>query len=712
MKQVFKTDFQGRPLTVETGELAQLANGAVFISYGDTSVMVTACMAKEPRENADFFPLSVNYEEKLYAVGKIPGGFLKREGKASEKATLCARLIDRPLRPLFDKGFRNEVQVVATVMSVEYDNLPEITALIGASAALCISDIPFDGPVGAVNVGLVNGEIILNPTSEQRLASELNLTVAGTDEAILMVEAGANEVEEDVMIKAILQAHEEIKKIVKFQKEIIAAIGKAKKEIPYYRPSEEIKQAMYDEALNLLSEAIKETDKTLRDEKIDEARAVIMDKYIQQFPEKELDIIELSTKALKSIVRDMITNEGVRPDGRKPDEIRKITCEVGKLRRVHGSGLFTRGQTQVLSALTLGALREEQILDGLTEEESKRYMHHYNFLPFSVGETGPIRGPGRREIGHGALAERALEPVIPPNDEFPYSIRIVSEVLSSNGSTSQASVCASTLALMDAGVPIKAPVAGIAMGLIKEESSVTVLSDIQGMEDFYGDMDFKVAGTAKGITAIQMDIKIHGINEEILTKALNQAKEGRMFILGKMLEIISEPRQELSEYAPRIISMMIPVDKIREVIGSGGKVINKIIDDTGVKIDINDDGLVYIASPDVASAEKAKSIIESIIKDVEVGDVYTGKITRIMNFGAFMELPNGKEGLIHISKLAYDRVEKVEDVLSVGDTVEAKVIEIDKMGRIDLSRKAMLPRSDVKPDKRKKDQKSNKDEND
>ncbi len=707
MKRVYTTDFQGRELRAETGELAQLANGSVFISYGDTAVMVTACMASQARENTDFFPLSVNYEEKLYAVGKIPGGFLKREGKASEKATLSARLIDRPLRPLFDKGFRNEVQVVATVMSVEYDNLPEITALIGASLSLCISDIPFDGPVGAVNVGLIDGEIVINPTSEQRLASALNLTVAGTEEAILMVEAGANEVPEEIMIKAILQAHDSIKQVVAFQNEIIKEIGRPKKDIPYYRPAQEIEQAMFGEATALLGAAVQEADKALRDEKVDRARAELNEKYLALFPEKELDIIEISTKALKSIVRETIAKEGLRPDGRKAEEIRQITCEVGKLKRVHGSGLFTRGQTQVLSAVTLGALREEQILDGLTEEESKRFMHHYNFLPFSVGETGPIRGPGRREIGHGALAERALEPVLPANDEFPYSIRIVSEVLSSNGSTSQASVCGSTLCLMDAGVPIKAPVAGIAMGLIKEGESITVLSDIQGMEDAYGDMDFKVAGTQKGITAIQMDIKIHGIDENILATALRQAKEGRLFILGKMLEVIDEPRAELSPYAPRIISLQIPVDKIREVIGSGGKVINKIIEDTGVKIDIEDDGMVYIASPDVDSAEKAKKIIEGIVRDIEVGDIYTGKVTRIMNFGAFMELPNGKEGLIHISKLAYDRVEKVEDVVKIGDIVEAKVIEIDNQGRIDLSRKAMLPRTERPKDNNRKPKSEN-----
>lgn len=691
MKQVFKTDFAGRPLSVETGELARLANGSVFISYGDTSVLVTACMSKDAKEGIDFFPLSVNYEEKLYSVGKIPGGFLKREGKASDKATLCARLIDRPLRPLFDKGFRNDVQVVATVMSVEYDNLPEITALIGSSLALCISDIPFDGPVGAVHMGLVDGELIVNPTSEQRNVSDLNLTVAGTKDAVLMVEAGANIVSEDIMIKAILTAHEEIKKLVEFQEEIIAAVGKPKKDIPYYRPSQEIYDAMHDEAVELLSDALKETDKVLRDEKTDAARETLMAKYIEMFPEGKQDIIDISTKVLKELVRKHISEDGIRPDGRSLTQIRPITCEVGKLRRVHGSGIFTRGMTQVMSIVTLGALREEQILDGLTEEDSKRYIHHYNFPPYSVGETGAMRGPGRREIGHGALAERALEPVIPSNDDFPYTIRVVSEVLSSNGSTSQASVCGSTLSLMDAGVPIKAPVAGIAMGLIKEENTVSVLSDIQGMEDFYGDMDFKVAGTAEGITAIQMDIKIHGIDEAILTKALTQAREGRLFILGKMHECIEQPRSDVSEFAPRIITMKIPVDKIREVIGTGGKVINKIIDETGVKIDIEDDGTVYIASVDANGGAKAQKMIENIVKELEVGEIFTGKVTRIMNIGAFVELPNGKEGLVHISKLSTQRVENVEDVVSIGDEIEVKVIEIDKQGRINLSRKALLP---------------------
>ena len=691
MKQTFKTDFAGRPFVVETGELARLANGSALVSYGDTSVLITACMSKEPKPGLDYFPLSINYEEKLYAVGRIPGGFLRREGRASDKATLSARLIDRPLRPMFDKGFRNDVQVVATVVSVEYDNLPEITALNGASLALCISDIPFDGPVGGVNMGLVNGELVVNPTSEQRAVSDLNLTVAGTEEAVLMVEAGANIVSEDIMIKAILKAHEEIKKIVAFQKDIIAQIGKAKADIPYHRPDEAIYNVIHDEAYELFTEVLKETDKIARDAKTEAAQKALVEKYSEQFPEGASDIIEISEKILKEIVRKKISEDGVRPDGRTLTEIRPITCEVGKLKRVHGSGIFTRGLTQVMSVVTLGTLRDNQILDGLTEEDSKRYMHQYNFPPYSTGETGRIGSPGRREIGHGALAERALEPVIPSVEEFPYSIRVVSEVLSSNGSTSQASVCGSTLSLMDAGVPIKAPVAGIAMGLIKTDDKICVLSDIQGVEDFYGDMDFKVAGTAEGITAIQMDIKIHGINEEILTKALTQAREGRLFILGKMLACIDKPRAEVSEYAPRIITMHIPVDKIREVIGSGGKVINKIIEDTGVKIDIEDDGTVYIGSTDAAAGLKAQQIIEGIIKDIEVGEVFTGKVTRIMNIGAFVEMPNGREGLVHISKLDTKRVENVEDVVSIGDEIEVKVVEIDKQGRINLSRKALLP---------------------
>lgn len=696
MKQVFKTNFLGRELTVETGELAQLTNGSVFISYGDTQILVNACMADKPREGTDFFPLSVYYEEKMYSVGKIPGGFLRREGKASEKATLTCRLIDRPLRPLFDKGFRNEVQVVATVMGVEQDNSPEITSIIGASLALGISDIPFDGPVGAVNVGLIDGEFIFNPTSEQREKSDLSLTVAGTKEAILMVEAGANEVSEEIMIKAIIGAHEHIKNIISFQEEIINEIGKEKADIPYYRPSEELKEKIYAEAKKGFKDAYTIHEKQARENRIEEVKEEIFAKYEEEFPEMELDFNELFAKIMKEIVREMITNDGIRPDGRKVDEIRPITCEVGKVKRAHGSGLFTRGQTQVMSMVTLGNISDEQIIDGIGEETSKRYMHHYNFPAFSVGETGPMRGPGRREIGHGALAERALVPVIPEMEDFPYTIRVVSEVLSSNGSTSQASVCGSTLSLMDAGVPIKDPVAGIAMGLIKEENKVTVLSDIQGVEDFYGDMDFKVAGTEKGITAIQMDIKIKGIDEAILTEALNRAKVGRLFILGKMNEAISAPREEVSKYAPRMLTMEVPVDKIKDVIGPGGKMINKIIDETGVKIDILEDGKTFVSSVDRDSASKALDMIKQIIKEVEVGDIYKGVVARIKDFGAFVDIGNGKEGLLHISKLAHERVKKVEDVVKVGDEVDVKVVEIDRQGRINLSRKALIKKDDTK----------------
>ncbi len=690
MTQIFKTMLAGREVTVETGTLAQQTNGSAFVSYGDTQILITACMSKEPKSNADFFPLSVNYEEKLYSVGKIPGGFLKREGKASEQATLHSRLIDRALRPLFDKGCRNDVQVIATVMSVDHDNAPEIAALFGCSLAVCISDIPFDGPVAAVNIGLVDGEFIVNPTSAQREVSRLDLTVAGTEDAVLMVEAGANEVDEETMIKAILFAQKELQPLIQLQKEVMAAVGKEKADIPYYRPLAEIEEKVFPVSYDKLKAVIVTDDKVLRNDLIDQARAEVKEMFGEEYPDNIMDIDEVFTKALKKLIRNMITFENVRPDGRKITEIRKITCEAGRLKRAHGSAVFTRGQTQVLSAVTLGQLREEQILDGVGEEESKRYIHHYNFPPYSTGETGALRSPGRREIGHGALAERALLPVIPSPEEFPYTIRVVSEVLSSNGSTSQASVCGSTLSLMDAGVPIKAAVAGIAMGLIKEEDSVVVLSDIQGLEDFYGDMDFKVAGTSRGITAIQMDIKIHGIDEEILTQALHQAREGRMFIMGKMLETLPEPREEMSPYAPRVISMQIPVDKIREVIGTGGKVINQIIADTGVKIDITDDGMVYIMSVDMAGAEKAKGIIEDIIRDIEIGDVYTGKITRILPIGAFMELPGNKEGLIHISKIAHERVEVVEDYLKVGDITTAKVIDI-KQGKYDLSRKALLP---------------------
>lgn len=704
MKKVFKTDFLGRELSVEVGELAQMANGSVFISYGDTQILVNACMAKEAKEGIDFFPLSVFYEEKMYAVGKIPGGFLKREGKASEKATLTCRLIDRPLRPLFDKGFRNEVQVVATVMGVEQDNSPEITSILGASLALGISDIPFDGPVGAVQVGLIDGKLVYNPTSEEREKSDLSLTVAGTSEAVLMVEAGANEVSEEVMIDAIMGAHEHIKEIIKFQEEIINEVGVEKAELPYYRPSEEIKEKIYEEAKKGFREAYNIHEKQAREDRVEEVKAEIKEKYLGDYPDNELDFNEIFTKILKQIVRDMITNEGIRPDGRKVDEIRPITCEVGKIRRAHGSGLFTRGQTQVMSMVTLGAIRDEQIIDGIGEETSKKYIHHYNFPAYSVGETGPMRGPGRREIGHGALAERALMPMIPSQDVFPYTIRVVSEVLASNGSTSQASVCGSTLSLMDAGVPIKAPVAGIAMGLIKEENKVSVLSDIQGVEDFYGDMDFKVAGTRDGITAIQMDIKIKGIDKEILTEALSRAKKGRFHILDKMSTAIETPRADVSRYAPKIITLKIEEDKIKDVIGPSGKMINKIIDATGVKIDILEDGQTYVSAVDLDDARKAVQMIEDITREVEEGDTYVGKVVRIMDFGAFVEIHGGKEGLIHISKIAHERVNKVTDVLNVGDEVHVKVIEIDKQGRINLSRKALLPKpkkEDKKDDKEK-----------
>ena len=708
MKKVFKTDFLGRELCVEVGELAQMANGSVFISYGDTQILVNACMSKEAKEGIDFFPLSVFYEEKMYSVGKIPGGFLKREGRASEKATLTCRLIDRPLRPLFDKGFRNDVQIVATVMGVDQDNSPEITSILGASLALGISDIPFDGPVGAVNVGLIDGELVYNPTSDQRDISDLSLTVAGTSEAVLMVEAGANEVSEEIMIDAIMGAHEHIKEIIKFQEEIIKEVGVEKADITYYRTSEEIKEKIYEEAKKGFREAYDIHEKQAREDRVEEVKAEILDKYLEEYPDNKLDFEEIFAKLLKEIVRGMITNEGIRPDGRKVDEIRPVTCEVGKIRRAHGSGLFTRGQTQVMSMATLGAIRDEQIIDGIGEETSKKYIHHYNFPAYSVGETGPMRGPGRREIGHGALAERALLPVIPDQKDFPYTIRVVSEVLASNGSTSQASVCGSTLSLMDAGVPIKAPVAGIAMGLIKEENKVSVLSDIQGVEDFYGDMDFKVAGTSEGITAIQMDIKIKGIDKAILTEALARAKKGRFHILGKMEEAITAPREDVSKYAPKIMTMKIAEDKIKDVIGPGGKMINKIIDETGVKIDILDDGQTFVSAVDLDDAKKAVQIIEDITREVEEGDTYVGKVARVMDFGAFVEIPGGKEGLVHISKIAHERVNKVTDVLNVGDEVNVKVIEIDKQGRINLSRKALLPKPKKEVKENKEDKKEEK----
>ncbi|MFY9482326.1 MAG: polyribonucleotide nucleotidyltransferase [Tissierellaceae bacterium] len=689
MERKFQLDLAGRELTITTGKVAEQANGACIVQYGDTVILVTATASKEPREGIDFFPLSVDYEEKLYSVGKIPGGFIKREGRASEKAILTARLIDRPIRPLFPNGFRNDVQVIATVLSVDQDNSPEIASMIGSSIALSISDIPFSGPIGAVNVGLIDGKFIVNPNSEERETSQLDLTVAGTKDAIMMVEAGANVVAEETILEAIFFAHDEIKRICDFIEGITKEVGKDKLEFEVFVPDKELEEKIIEYGTESLIEAINTVEKQEREEKIDEVSNKIFEHFIEEYPDNEADIKEVIDSIIKKEVRRLIL-EGIRPDNRKPDEIRPISCEVGILPRTHGSGLFTRGQTQVLTVTTLGASSDVQILDGLGEEESKRYMHHYNFPPYSVGETRPIRGPGRREIGHGALAERALEPVIPSVDEFPYTIRLVSEVLSSNGSSSQASVCGSTLSLLDAGVPIKASVAGIAMGLIKEEEKTVILADIQGMEDHLGDMDFKVAGTREGITAIQMDIKIAGIDREILKEALKKAREGRLFILSKMEEAIASPRPELSKYAPKIFTMNIDPDKIREVIGPGGKVINKIIDETGVKIDIDDDGRIDIAAENAESGNKAIKMIEDIVRDVEVGEVYMGKVVKITSFGAFLEVLNGKEGLLHISNISKERVKRVEDVLKVGDEVMVKVTDIDKQGRINLNRKVLL----------------------
>jgi len=686
----FKTEVAGRKLVVETGKVAQQANGSVMIKYEDTVLLVTATASKKPREGVDFLPLTVDYEEKLYAVGKIPGGFIKREGKPSEKAILSARLIDRPLRPLFPKNLRNDVQVIATVLSVDQDNMPDILAINGASCALCISDIPFDGPVGAVSVGLVNGEYVINPTVEESEKSRLRLSVAGTKDAVLMVEAGADEVSEDEMLNAILYGHEEIKKIIAFQEEIIKEVGKPKMEIVTDDENEELEKAVREFATEKILKAIRIFDKTEREDCLDKIAEETILNFQEAYPESDKQITEILTTITKEEVRKMISYEGIRPDGRTAKEIRPIWCEVGVLPRTHGSGLFTRGQTQVLTVATLGALGDVQILDGLGIEESKRYMHHYNFPPYSTGETRPMRGPGRREIGHGALAERALEPMIPPEEDFPYTIRLVSEVLSSNGSSSMASVCGSTLALMDAGVPIKAPVSGVAMGLIKQEDKVTILTDIQGMEDFYGDMDFKVAGTRNGITAIQMDIKIKGIDRDILKTALEQAREGRLYIMDKMLAVIPEPRKELSPYAPRIFTTTIDPEKIRDIIGPGGKTINKIISETNTKIDIEEDGKVYIAAPDESAGVKALEIINKITQDVEVGKIYMGKVMRTTNFGAFAEILPGKEGLIHISKLSSERVKRVEDVVKVGDEILVKVTDIDKQGRINLSHKDAL----------------------
>ncbi|MDY4199169.1 MAG: polyribonucleotide nucleotidyltransferase [Christensenellales bacterium] len=689
MDKKYSMELAGRTLTLEFGRYAQQANGSVLVRYGDTVVLVCATAAAQPRPGMDFFPLSVEFEEKLYSVGKIPGGFIKREGRPTEKAILTSRLIDRPIRPLFPKGMRNDVQVVATVLSVDTNQPPEIPAMIGSSVALSISDIPFAGPTGAVNVGLVDGEYVINPNDEQRAASDLNLTVSGTKDAVMMVEAGANEVTEEVMLKGILLAHEEIKKLVAFQEQIVAEIGKPKREFPLELVGDDIKEAVRTFSYDRMVWAFDTFERYER-----EAREAVVTQeahaeFDAQFEGREREIDDALYAIKKEIMRGKILDAGVRPDGRALTEVRPIWCETGILPRTHGSAVFTRGQTQVMTVVTLGAMGDVQVLDGLSNEDTKRYMHHYNFPPYSTGEAKPMRGPGRREIGHGALAERALEPMIPSEEEFPYAIRLVSEVMSSNGSTSQASVCGSTLSLMDAGVPIKRPVAGAAMGLIKasdDSGKVAILTDIQGLEDFLGDMDFKVAGTTEGITAIQMDIKIKGIDEPILRQALRQAHDARMFILGKMLECLPEPRDHMSKYAPKITRFTINPEKIREVIGPGGKMINKIIAETGVKIDIEDDGRVYISTPDEEASARARSMIEGIAKDPQVGDVFRGKVVRIMQFGAFVEFAPGKDGLVHISKLADKRVEKVEDVVNIGDELEVRVAEIDSQGRINLVR--------------------------
>ncbi len=696
MFKKYETQLAGRTLSIETGKIAELANGSVVVRYGETVVMVNVTAAKEPKEGVDFFPLSVDYEEKLYAVGKIPGGFTKREGKPADKAILTSRAIDRPLRPLFPKDFRNDTCVVATVLSVDPDNSPEVCAMIGASAALSISDIPFGGPTAAVAVGYVDNQIVINPTLAQREKSRLTLTVAGTLEKITMIEAGADEIPNDTMLEAIKTAHEEIKKICNFISDIKAEIGKPKFEYKSFATDPEVYSEIVANFKDRMYQDVQATDKTVRDaniEKITEdITAYFVEKYGEESAEEKKTAIADSVHDLeKACVREMILEEHKRPDGRKIDEIRPLSCEVGVLPRVHGSAIFTRGQTQVMSIVTLGTNSEAQELDGLDEEESKRYMHQYNFPSYSVGEARPSRGPGRREIGHGALAEKALVPVIPSEEEFPYAIRVVSEVLSSNGSTSQASICGSTLALMDAGVPIKKPVAGISTGLVTDKndpSRYIMLTDIQGIEDFFGDMDFKVGGTKDGITAIQVDIKIDGLTYDIIKEAFERTKVARDYILDNiMLPVISEPRKEVSKYAPKIMMANISVDKIKDVIGPGGKMINKIIDETGVKIDINDDGKVCVYANDSESGKKAMDMILDIAKIIEVGGIYDGKVTKIMPFGAFVNIGGGNEGLLHISKISSKRVEKVEDVLSVGDEVTVKVSEIDNQGRINLNMK-------------------------
>lgn len=686
----YSIELGGRTLTMEIGKIAKQANGAVLVRYGDTAVVVAATGTKTPREGVDFFPLTVDFEEKMYAVGKIPGGFIKREGRPAETAILTSRLIDRPIRPMFPEGYHNDVQIVATAVSVDPDNAPDIPAMIGASCALSISDIPFEGPIAGVRVGMIDGQYIINPTIEQAKVSRLNLAVAGTKDAILMVEAGAKEISEDEMLDAIWFGHEEIKKLVEWQEKIMAEVGKPKMEVPVYEPPAELAAEIEDYGAEQLKAALMDANKLEREENVARIKAEIADAFMEKYPDNAKDVAYITQKLVKKIVRRTISVDKIRPDGRALDEVRPVTCEVGLLARPHGSALFTRGQTQILNVLALAPLSEAQTLDGLGVELTKRYIHHYNFPPYSVGETKPLRSPGRREIGHGALAERALLPVIPSEEEFPYAIRLVSETLESNGSSSMGSVCASTLSLMDAGVPIKAPVAGVAMGLVKDGDYFTILTDIQGLEDALGDMDFKVAGTKNGITAIQMDIKIDGINKEIFKQALAQAKRGREHIMGIMLDCIAEPRKELSKYAPKITTIHVDPEKISKIIGPGGKTIKKIVEETGAKIDIEEDGRVYIAAVNSEEAAKAIDMINGITAEAEVGKVYTGKVTRLMAFGAFVEILPGKEGLVHISQLSTERVNKVEDVVSVGDEIVVKVTEIDQKGRINLSRKAVL----------------------
>lgn len=693
-KKVFKTEWAGRSLTIETGQLAKQANGAVLVRYGDTVVLSTAVASKEPRDG-DFFPLTVNYEEKMYAAGKIPGGFKKREGRPGDEATLTARLIDRPIRPLFPKGYKHDVQIMNIVLSADPDCSPEMAAMIGSSMALSVSDIPFQGPIAGVNVGYVDGKYVINPTLEQKEQSLLDLEVAGHKDAVNMVEAGASEITEQEMLEAIFFGHDEIKRLVEFQQQIVDHLQPVKSEfIPVERDEALVSrvQALTEE--KGLKETVLTFDKKQRDDNLDELKAEIAAEFIDEAdPENELLINEVHAilnDLVKEEVRRLIADEKIRPDGRKPDEIRPLESEVGILPRAHGSGLFTRGQTQALSVLTLGALGDYQIIDGLGPEQEKRFMHHYNFPNFSVGETGPVRAPGRREIGHGALGERALRHIIPDTSKFPYTIRIVSEVLESNGSSSQASICGSTLALMDAGVPIKAPVAGIAMGLVTREDSYTILTDIQGMEDALGDMDFKVAGTKDGITAIQMDIKIDGLTREVIEEALEQARKGRLAIMDHMLQTIDHPRAELSAYAPKVEIMHINPDKIRDVIGPGGKKINEIIDETGVKLDIEQDGTIYIGAVDQAMINRSKEIIEAITREAEVGQIYDAKVKRIEKYGAFVEIFSGKDALLHISQISKDRINKVEDVLKIGDTIKVKITEIDKQGRVNASHKVLV----------------------